>query len=214
MIYSIVMLLHIMVLGYWLGSELVINSTYRYFSYAKDMPFKERDALLAHVMKVDQHVRYALVLQLSLGFILAFRLGYLPGSTMMMTVALISGLTWLCLVEVTHRVTHRQWIATVDRMLRYVVIIGLIGLAMLAPKTMPFWLATKLLCFAAVMSCGVGIRLILIRLFNVWAEIGVDGSTASRESSVRKIYWQATSVLLLLWVFIIAIAVLSLLKPA
>ena len=54
-------------LGYWLGAELVINSTYRYVSWAATMPFAERDRLMEHVMDVDQHVRYALVLQAGLG---------------------------------------------------------------------------------------------------------------------------------------------------
>ena len=47
---------HIVVLGYWLGSELVINSTYRLVSFADDMSFAERDRLMNHVMHVDQHV--------------------------------------------------------------------------------------------------------------------------------------------------------------
>ena len=43
-------------LGYWLGSEFVINSTYRYVSYSDRMPFEERSRLMEHVMHVDQHV--------------------------------------------------------------------------------------------------------------------------------------------------------------
>lgn len=58
-----ILVFHIAVLGYWLGSELVINSTYRYVSYSRNMPFDERQRLMDHVMVVDQHVRYALVLQ-------------------------------------------------------------------------------------------------------------------------------------------------------
>ena len=70
---------HIAVLGYWLGSELVINATYRYVSCADAMPFAERDRLMEHVMHVDQHVRYALVLQAALGTALAVTYGYIPG---------------------------------------------------------------------------------------------------------------------------------------
>jgi len=70
--------IHIAVLGYWLGSELVINSTYRYVSYSGDMPFAERARLMEHVMHVDQHVRYALALQATLGTALA---ALAPGGT-------------------------------------------------------------------------------------------------------------------------------------
>lgn len=70
---------HIAVLGYWLGSELVINSTYKYVSHRGDMEFAERARLMDHVMHVDQHVRYALVLQAGLGFMLAIAYGFIPG---------------------------------------------------------------------------------------------------------------------------------------
>lgn len=46
---------HIAVLGYWLGAELVINSTYRLVCFADDMPFAQRDQLMDHVMAIDQH---------------------------------------------------------------------------------------------------------------------------------------------------------------
>ena len=67
MLYTSLLVAHIAVLGYWLGSELVINHTYRYVSWSAGMPFAERDRLMDHVMDVDQHVRYALVLQLRPG---------------------------------------------------------------------------------------------------------------------------------------------------
>ena len=68
MIAHTLLVFHIAVLGYWLGSELVINSTYRHVAWAADMPFEQRDRLMDHVMDADQHVRYALLLQLMLGF--------------------------------------------------------------------------------------------------------------------------------------------------
>jgi hypothetical protein len=71
--------LRIAVLGYWLGSELVINSTYRLVAFGDRLPFDERTRLMEHVMDVDQHVRYALVLQAALGTALAALYGLVPG---------------------------------------------------------------------------------------------------------------------------------------
>ena len=79
MLISVLLVAHIAVLGYWLGSELVINSTYRYVAYGRHIPFAERNRLMEHVMHVDQHVRYALVLQAGLGFGLATLYGMIPG---------------------------------------------------------------------------------------------------------------------------------------
>ncbi|MEO5829905.1 MAG: hypothetical protein ABIQ36_04990, partial [Rhodanobacter sp.] len=79
MLLQTLLVMHIAVLGYWLGAELVINSTYRYVSCGSHMPFAERNRLMEHVMHVEQHVRYALVLQAGLGFALAALYGFVPG---------------------------------------------------------------------------------------------------------------------------------------
>jgi len=152
--------LHIVVLGYWLGSELVINSTYRYVSWSREMPFYERDRLMQHVMRVDQHVRYALVLQFTLGIALAALLGYLPGGLQLVWLISGIGIAWLILVELTHRkrlTPKGQSLARFDRALRYTLMLLLLGIALAGWKNifqMPAWLSLKLLCFAAVIAYG------------------------------------------------------------
>ena len=79
MLINVLLVLHIAVLGYWLGAEFVINSEFRFVCRAASMPFEERKRLMEHVMDVDQHVRYALVLQVGLGTVLSALLGYFPG---------------------------------------------------------------------------------------------------------------------------------------
>jgi len=211
---------HIAVLGYWLGSEFVINSTYRYVSYSGDMPFAERARLMDHVMHVDQHVRYALVLQAALGTALAALYGYVPGGETLAWWALGLGLVWLGYVEAVHRLQrsplgHR--LAALDRASRYVlmafllaVAIGLIG----GSWDMPGWLRLKLALFAGVMASGVGIRFALISHFRTWAIMAREGPTPQTNAIIRRTYVKATSVLILLWLFIAAIVVVSVVKPA
>jgi hypothetical protein len=211
--------LHIAVLGYWLGSELVINSTYRYVCFRGDMPFAERDRLMEHVMHVDQHVRYALVLQAGLGTALAALLGYVPGGVPLAWTALIVMALWLAFVEVTHRWRHRpagRRLAALDRGSRYVILALLLLLAaglLGGGWPLPLWLRIKLGLFALVMACGVGIRLALIQHFHTWQAMRNEGVTDQRNSVIRDCYVRATSVLVLLWVFIIAISVISVAKP-
>lgn len=215
-----ILVAHIVVLGYWLGSELVINSTYRHVSWASSLPLPDRNRLMDHVMHVDQHVRYALVLQFVFGFTLVFLLGYLPGGKQAAAMVAIMGVCWFVLVELTHRLRKRPVgtsLAALDRVIRYLLMAGLVILAVLAmfgQAALPSWLAWKLVCFAAVMACGVGIRLVLVRLFVVWKELPETGSAPGVEEAIRSIYWKATSVLYLLWVFIAAIVWLSVLKPS
>lgn len=219
MLLSVLLVAHIAVLGYWLGSEFVINSTYRYVSFGSHMPFAERDRLMDHVMHVDQHVRYALVLQAGLGFALAALYGYVPGGSTAAWAAGILAAIWLAFVEVVHRLRHSatgRKLGDIDRGSRYLfmallvaIAVGLIG----GGWDMPLWLRIKLGLFACVMASGVGIRLALISHFRTWAVMAREGPNDETNEVIRKTYWRATSVLLLLWVFIAAIVVMSVWKP-
>ena len=183
------------------------------------MPFDERNRLMDHVMDVDQHVRYALVLQAGLGLALAGLLGYLPGGSTLLYAACAGALCWLALVEISHRARKTGTgasLASLDRGLRYGLIAALAAAALAATTghlPLPRWLSWKLLAFAAVVACGLGIRLALVRFFEVWADIARYGTTPTKERAIRHIYVQATAILGLLWVGIAAIVALSILKP-
>lgn len=211
---------HIVVLGYWLGSELVINSTFRYVSHARALPFAERDRLLDHVMDVDQHVRYALILQAGLGTALAARYGYLPGGTALAVAAGLFAAGWLVLVELTHRRRKTgagALLALADHAVRHAVMLALLVVGALALSGLvaaPGWLAWKVILFAGVIVCGVGIRLALIRFFAVWQEIGAHGSDDALEWRLRQGYRRATAILVVLWLLIGGITLLSVARPA
>ena len=219
MLVHVLLVAHIAVLGYWLGSELVINNLYRYVSYSGAMPFAERDRLMDRVMEVDQHVRYALVLQAGLGFVLAAFYGYVPGGRATAAWVAILAAIWLAFVEGVHRLRHRPVglrLAAIDRVSRYVLLglllaiaIGLIG----GGWAMPVWLRLKLALFAGVIACGVGIRIALIRHFRTWAVMTHEGVTDATNAIIRRTYVQATSVLAVLWVCIAGIVVASVWKP-
>jgi hypothetical protein len=209
---------HIAVLGYWLGADLVINSTYRYVAWRAGMPFAERDRLMDHVMDVDQHVRYALLLQLGLGGALAGLLGYAPGGGRFAFAALLAAGLWLVLVEAVHRTRHTPLgarLAALDRALRYLAIAGLAGLAgaaLAGRLALPSWLAWKLALLAGAIACGLGIRYALVAFFRTWDATPAQPGPA-QEERIRRGYARATAVLVLLWVCLAGIATLSVLKP-
>jgi len=210
---AIILAVHTVVLGYWLGSDLVINSEYRFIVHRNDLPVPARDAMMDHLMVVDQHVRYALVLQATLGSMLLAGLGLFPA--VVAWIAPFAGLAWLGLVEMAHRLRKSATgvqLALIDRIVRYSVGVGLIALAF-AQADWPLWLRIKLALFAGVIGCGVIIRFRLIHHFTTWAAIVSEGSTPEREAVLRRTYWRATSVLALLWVQVATITVLAVLRP-
>ena len=210
---------HIVILGYWLGAELVINSTYRYIAYGDTLPFAERSRLMEHVMRTDQHVRYALVLQASVGPALAAIYGFIPGGTTTAWGFCLFGAVWIAFVEAVHRLRHHRLgktLASIDRSSRYVLILILLAIAfgaIGAAWPMPHWLHWKLALFAGVILCGVGIRFALIVHFRTWAIMAQEGPTDETNAVIKRTYVRATSVLCLLWAFIISIAIISVWQP-
>ncbi|MEZ5564497.1 MAG: hypothetical protein R3F24_02825 [Gammaproteobacteria bacterium] len=219
MLIHAILVAHIIVVGYWLGSDLVINSTFRYVSRAASMPFQDRDRLLEHVLDVDQHVRYALILQVWLGTTLGALFGYFPGGILLAGTATLLGIAWLGLVEFTHRLRKRpagRALGAIDRTIRYVAIAAgvLIAIGTLAGYlSVAGWLAVKLALFAGVIVSGLGIRFELVHYFKAWHEIRIEGSTDEREKILRHRYKTSTTVLVLLWMFVAAIVAVSVLKP-
>ena len=173
-----------------------------------------------HVMIVDQHVRYALVLQAALGTMLAASLGFFPGGNALMWTAALVGGAWLLFVELVHRLRHRSLgsrLAIADRWSRYLLIALLLALAggiLGGDWPIPTWLQWKLACFAGVVACGAGIRLKLIGWFECWNALRADPESSALNTELMDHYWAATRVLLLLWLFIVATVALSLMKPA
>jgi hypothetical protein len=128
---------------------------------------------------------------------------------------LAGGAAWLALVEVVHRQRKTAtgiMLAKCDRGLRYAVMAGLFGSALMLADW-PLWLRAKLALFAALMACGVGIRFALIRHFTLWAELAAGRGGDAVEAAIRTTYWQATRILILLWLLIGAITWLALTKP-
>lgn len=220
MLVAALLIAHIAVIGYWLGSELVINSTYRYVSFSAGMPFAERNRLMDHVLDVDQHVRYALVLQGGLGTALLALLGYIPGSAATALAAALGAAAWLVLVEATHRLRKTAAgvrLAALDRGVRYAAIGALAILAgrgLAGLSGLPRWLLWKFILLAMVVACGLGIRFALMAFFSAWRRLEREGSSPATEVRVRATCLQATAVLGLLWLCIAGVVVLSFLKPA
>ncbi|MFT7528484.1 MAG: hypothetical protein ACI9LY_003646 [Arenicella sp.] len=213
---TVLQLMHVLILGCWLGAELVINSTYRYAILAVEIPFAERDRMLGQTMKVNQFVRYALALQLASGVCLASLLGYLPFN---FAWGLLFGLAWILLIFLGHRwpVSRAgRIVKMIERDFRLIVIGVLLiisGLGVIAEAYLPFWLAVKLFLFAGVIACGLGMRIVLLRQGTVWQRMREHGPILSDDVVSRKIYFQAAIILMLLWTLVASITALSLFKP-
>jgi hypothetical protein len=218
--YSIVKWLHVLVMGYWIGSDLVINALAHYTARSAGMPGADRAKLWRLLMDVDQHVRNALILTVPLGLTLAAGLGLSPITGPWLLLAWILSAAWFWQMWATHLAgatprgaTLRRW----DWWIRYAVIVACVvtGVSTLLFGA-PFgarWLGLKVLLFAAVIACGLGIRGYIAKYLVIWKH-AVDGTaTPEDEQALVKNMRDATKVLVLLHVFVLTIGLLGVLKP-
>ena len=96
-------------------------------------------------------------------------------------------------------------------MILVLLLIG--GSAVADLNSVPNWLGLKLMLFALVIACGLALRFVLIRFYSVWHVIEELSYDAQCEMRLRRIYWGATGILVVLWSCIAGIVVLSIWTP-
>lgn len=218
--YALVNWLHVLVMGYWLGSDIVVNAVTHYFSHAERLSPPERDRLWQFLLHIDQHPRNAMILSVPLGFTLAAQLGLVPLDAAGLAVvwglsALWFGFMWL--VHLRKDAPAGRALQRWDWRLRYGLIalfvaLGAYGLAT-GQGVAARWLAMKLVLFGAVIACGLGIRHFITDVVAAWPEFLRSGSTPAFERCIRLALWRGTYVLWGLWLLLLAIGYLGAAKP-
>ena len=102
MMYFLIRWAHVLVMGYWLGSELVINALTHYIARTTSLPGIERMRLWDFLLDVDQHVRNAMIISVPLGFTLASMLGLLPLTNGEMWALWIASALWFWYMWLAH----------------------------------------------------------------------------------------------------------------
>lgn len=218
--YLILDWLHVLVMGYWIGSDLVVNQLTHYVTHARSLPGAERTRLWNFLMDVDQHPRNALILSVPLGFTLAARMRLVPLTGTGLVVLWVLSAAWFVHMWVVHLKGHgptgptlRRW----DWRLRYVLIMAcFVSGAWSLATGWPFsanWLAWKVILFGGVMSCGIGIRHYIRKAYEVWPMIAADRTTDAIERELRTAMWHGTWVLWGLWFLLFVIGWLGVAQP-
>lgn len=218
--YTLVLWLHVLVMGYWIGTDLVINALAHYAIRARAIPGAERGRLWDFLMHVDQHPRNALILSLPLGLTLAAMLGLSPIAGPWLALAWLASAAWFAQMWLVHLRGHtpagpalRRW----DWRIRYLLIAACVASALASfAWGVPFaahWLALKVLLYGGVIGCGLGIRHQLVQFFALWPLAVAGTASDADEAELARTMRAATWVLALLHAQLLAIALLGLYKP-
>ncbi len=218
--YELILWLHVAVMGYWIGSDLIVNALTHYVTRATSLPGPERKRLWDFLMHVDQHPRNALILSVPLGFTLAAQIGLMWLDNVALATLWLGSAAWFAYMWVVHwkrSATSGPALARWDWRMRYILIavfmfIGVQSLITGRPLAAP-WLAWKVILFAGVMVCGIGIRYYIRESYRAWPRIWAGQGTADDEHLVRTAMDRATWVLWLLWTLLVVIGWLGVAKP-
>lgn len=212
---ALLLLLHVLILVYWLGGDLGAFAA----SFLIANPAKDRAARLGAaglLGDVDMAPRTALILAFPTGFTLAVTRGWVALDPIWIPAAWAIGLIWLVLAWQIH-LSHAgpaSGLRRFDLGLRWTAATGLGagGAAGLAGATgWPLFLNLKLLILAACILTGLLIRRLTADLGPALGALGAGQSDA--DTRVARSLAVTRPAVVLIWLLLLAAALLGLWKP-
>jgi hypothetical protein len=205
--YAALILIHVLLLVYWLGADLGV---FYAVNYVVDpaLSLETRRTVMKILHFIDLFPRMALVAMLPVGATLMLVGGYAalpPGwAAPALATLWIAAIAWFALV-VTLYGRPAPGLMRIDYAIRYAVIAGLVALALSSLSghgpVLPGagWLAAKLLIFAGIIACGLGIRVTFKPFGAAFGRLVAQGSTPEIEAALKAAHRRVRPVVLLLW---------------
>ncbi len=213
-------LAHLLLFVYWLGGDLGVFYSSRFVTNAK--LGTEARATAAHIMlAVDLAPRICMILILPVGLTLAAMVWGLDLSALMLSLIWVGCLVWLVLavsIYLREGSALAHLLARVDQAIRWfvIVVVGGVGLWSVlgnGPLAGQFWLAAKMLIFALLVICGLGIRAVLKPFGPAFGKLMREGSSAAVEADLGRSVARARPLVLMIWAGLVLAAGLGLFKP-
>jgi hypothetical protein len=223
--YKAALLLHILLLVYWLGADLGVFYSSRWVLRSCETPAARAVALrIMHFL--DFSPRLALVLFLPSGVTLMANDEYGRDTFAGWPLVLVwaASAAWLVLVYLDYErpgFRHAVLVKRLDLMARFCLVSGLLTIAvytMLADHpfgahTNPKWLGAKVALYAIAIGCGIGIRFQLRPFGPAWGELQSTGSTPDVERRLRGAINGAIPWVTVIWACVLGAAALGVFKP-
>lgn len=214
--HSFWVLVHVLLLTYWLGADLGVFYTARYVIDPRQTPSAR--ALAGRILfALDLAPRVCLVLMLPVGLVLAHSLGLLSLSGPILAAIWLASLAWLGLVLWLH--DHRSGLASAfDLGIRIALVIGLAGLGVASLITggplLTAWLSAKVLAYALTIACGIGIRLRLRGFQALFAAVMIETATADDEILLKRTLKGTYPLVFAIWAALVVAAGLGIATPS
>lgn len=223
--YDAALLLHLLLLTYWLGADLGVFYSSRYV-LKPELGAEARVTALKIMAWLDVSPRLCLVLFLPSGVTLMALDDYGRDLFLGWPLALVwlGSAVWFGLVVADHVLHDSPLQALVKRLdlaVRTGVVAGLLGasaytVAVDEPfgvTTDPRWLGVKVGLYAIAIGCGIGIRFRLRPFAPAFAALVTTGSTPGVERDLRRSIVGSQPYVAAIWVCVVGAALLGVAKP-
>ena len=212
--------LHLIVLGYALGADFVVDQRTFYLLGAQDVTPAERGRLLRSILLSDQHPRVGLILLIATGATFEILLGQSPLSAAWLPVVWIVAGLWLAEIWISFLNEAKPWghqLVNVDVAWRYLLagvflvagVWSLLGSGPLAAD----WMAWKYVLLGLVIGGGVSVRFCVRALKRAWPAYLEQGSTPEFETILHGSLKQAIYITWSIWGMYVLVGVLTVFRP-
>ncbi len=209
-------LLHIVAMVYWLGGDLGTYFSSRFVVDPRLSP-AQRHTALKIMLGCDQGPKLCMPLIFALGFSMSTMLGYITVPGAVTAAVWLVALLWFANVNYlyfTQNMAAKTRMSQIDLWFRVCVVLGLsiAGIAALAGNSLigPDWLALKILIFAALVACGIYIRIQLKPFVAAFGQLMAAGSSPQVEQTLSRALGRCRPAVYLIWVGLLVNAALGL----
>lgn len=217
--YVLLKLAHVLLFAYWLGGDIGVFYSAR-FVRDRSLTLDARRVALRIMTWIDMVPRYCLVLMLPVGYTLARQIGVVRLPDAFMVVLWGVALAWLWLVASVHQhagTPKGERLRRIDLGWRVVLASGLLFDAWQGFRgtghLFADWISAKFLVFAAIMFCGILIRLRGKDLAPALRAVLAEGSTPEREAAVARASSAVRPWVFSIWALVALAAWIGIAKP-
>lgn len=215
-LYLSLKLLHILAFVYWLGGDLGTFFSSRFVVDPK-LSQAQRHTALKIMLGCDQGPKLCMPLIFAIGFSMSTQMGFIAASALAEAAVWLVCLAWFANVNYlyfTQNMAAKAKISQIDLWFRVVVVAGLGAAALASLLGEGFihtdWLAAKILIFAALVACGIYIRIQLKPFVAAFGQLMTKGSSPEVEQTLSHALGRCRPAVYLIWLGLVVNAALGL----
>lgn len=214
--YLTLKLLHVLAFVYWLGGDLGTFFSSRFVVDPKLSP-AQRATALKIMLGCDQGPKLCMPLIFALGFSMAVHMHWVAAPAALHAAVWIVCLAWFANVNYlyfTQNAAAKARISRIDLWFRVAVVAGLVAWAGGSLAGTGWigadWLAVKVLAFAALVACGIYIRVQLKPFVAAFGQLVTRGSSPEVDDTLSRALARCRPAVYLIWAGLVLNAALGL----